>query len=59
MTKARWVEILRASGMDDEAMHQWHVEFERCLPEAHTDFLQSLGIEKEEIANIKIRSKQK
>ncbi len=57
MNKAQWVEILRASSMDDEAMHNWHVAFEKNLPEAHTDFLQLLGIEAGEIAEIKQRSK--
>ena len=57
MNKAQWVEILKASGMDERVMHQWHVEFERSLPEAHTDFLESLGIEPVEIAEIKARSR--
>lgn len=56
MNKAQWVKILRASGMDENAMRQWHIEFERDLPEAHTDFLESLGIEQEEIAEIKALS---
>ena len=53
MNKAQWVKILRASGMDDEAMRQWHIEFERDLPEVHTDFLESLGIDEKEITEIK------
>ena len=53
MSKQQWVEILRNSGMDDKAMHQWHVEFERSLPDAHTAFLISLGIEQQEILSIK------
>lgn len=57
MSKLQWVEILRNSGMDDDAMHQWHIEFERSLPDAHTDFLISLGIDKNEIAMIKKKSK--
>ncbi len=57
INKEQWVSLLRASGMDDEAMHRWHIEFERDLPEAHTDFLQSLGIDEEEIATIKAWSK--
>ena len=53
MNKAQWVDILKASGMDEEAMRQWHIEFERSLPEAHKDFLESLGIESKEIATIR------
>lgn len=53
MDKARWVALLEASGMDDAAMRQWHIEFEREMPEAHGDFLASLGIDAEEIAEIR------
>ncbi len=53
MNKAQWVQILKASGMDEAAMHQWHIAFEQALPEAHSDFLESLGISEEEIATIK------
>ena len=53
MTKEQWVSILAESGMDDEAMRQWHIQFELQLPQMHTDFLQSLGIDAAEIAAIK------
>ena len=56
MSKTQWVDILRASGMNDDDMHQWHIEFERSLPEMHTDFLESLGLGSEEIEKIKIWS---
>lgn len=45
MNKQQWVDILRASGMNDEDMRNWHVEFEASMPQAHEDFLQSLGID--------------
>jgi DNA-binding transcriptional MerR regulator len=51
--KDGWVAILRASGLDDEAMRRWHVEFERRAPEAHQDLLESLGIDGNEIASIR------
>lgn len=57
MSKDQWVNILKASGMDEDAMRRWHIEFERDLPEAHTDFLESLGIGQEEIKAIKVWSK--
>jgi hypothetical protein len=34
-------------------MKNWHIEFERTSPEAHQDFLESLGIEKDEVAAIR------
>jgi len=47
--KDGWVSILRAAGMSDADMHRWHVEFERHSPEAHQDFLESLGLDRDEI----------
>lgn len=58
MNKEQWVKILRASGMDQKAMLQWHIEFERNLPEAHSDFLESLGMSKGDIENIKTLSRK-
>jgi len=57
MKKQQWVEILKSSGMDEQAMRQWHIEFERNLPEVHTGFLESLGIEPAETTSIKTWSK--
>lgn len=57
MNKEQWVNILKASGMNDEAMHKWHIEFERDLPEVHSDFLESLGCSVDEIVKIKAWSK--
>lgn len=51
--KARWTAILRAAGVDDAAMHRWHVEFERMAPDAHQDFLESLGLDATEVARIR------
>ena len=59
MNKEQWVSILEASGMSEKDMHQWHIEFEKDLPEVHTDFLESLGIEENEIKRIKAWSKEK
>ena len=58
LTKETWVEILRASGLDEAGMENWHVEFERTSPEAHQDFLESIGIEKDEINLIREWSRQ-
>jgi DNA-binding transcriptional MerR regulator len=51
--KQGWVSILRAAGLDDAAMHRWHIEFERVAPQAHHDFLESLGLPKPEVARIR------
>ncbi len=51
--KDRWVEIMRAAGFDENDMHNWHVQFEKMEPEAHQEFLQSLGIGAEEIVKIR------
>jgi len=59
MTKERWVALLRAAGMDDAEMRQWHVAFERQSPEAHRDFLESLGIPGAEIRRIRQTSRAK
>ena len=53
LDKERWVDLLRASGLDEEGMHRWHVEFERMSPEAHQDFLEALGIPASEIREIR------
>jgi len=53
MTKANWVSLLAASGLDEKGMKKWHIEFERLSPEAHQDFLESIGIEPNEIEQIR------
>jgi len=53
ITKDLWVSILRAAGLDETGMKNWHIEFEKASPEAHRDFLESLGIDKDEIASIR------
>ena len=58
MTKQRWVALLAATGMNDDDMRRWHVEFERMAPEAHQDFLESLGIPNKEIRTIRKSAKE-
>jgi DNA-binding transcriptional MerR regulator len=58
MDKERWVALLQATGLDAEDMMRWHTEFERMAPEAHRDFLASLGIQPEEIDSIRARSRR-
>jgi DNA-binding transcriptional MerR regulator len=56
--KQAWVEMLRAAGMDEEAMSKWHSEFERRAPEAHHQFLLALGISEDEALFIRTRSRE-
>jgi len=53
LTKETWVSLLRSAGLDDEGMRNWHIEFEKTSPEAHQDFLESIGIETDEIKLIR------
>ncbi len=57
VTKEKWVTILEAAGLDEEGMKNWHIEFEKNAPEAHQDFLESIGIIESEIATIREWSK--
>lgn len=50
--KKAWVEMLKSAGMDEEGMKAWHAEFERRSPNAHHDFLLSLGIPEAEARRI-------
>ncbi|MDA8123888.1 MAG: MerR family transcriptional regulator [Deltaproteobacteria bacterium] len=58
LDKAMWVAMLRAAGMDDRAMERWHIEFEARAPEAHGNFLSSLGIPETEVQEIRKGSRQ-
>lgn len=53
VTKERWVEIMKAAGLNDEAMKNWHQQFEKMEPDAHQEFLESLQISQEEIKSIR------
>ena len=57
LTKEKWVAILKASGLDEKGMRNWHIEFEKTSPEAHQDFLEAIGIEDDEISLIRDWSK--
>ena len=57
VNKERWTEIMKAAGLDDEAMKNWHIQFEAMEPEAHQEFLESLSISKDEIKAIRQWSK--
>lgn len=57
MTRARWVSTLMAAGLDEDGMDKWHAEFERSAPQAHQDFLASLGLDAREIGLIREKSR--
>ncbi len=56
--KKMWVEMLEAAGMNESSMAMWHAEFERRAPEAHHEFLLSLGIPENEARQIRDWSRQ-
>lgn len=51
--KESWVELLRRAGFNEEAMHLWHIEFEREAPNEHASFLKLLGLDPAEVARIR------
>jgi hypothetical protein len=57
LNKELWVSILRSTGLDEQGMKKWHVEFEKASPDAHRDFLESIGIEQDEIELIRAWSR--
>ncbi|MBC7001064.1 MerR family transcriptional regulator [Photobacterium sp. BZF1] len=57
LTKARWVEIMRSAGFNEEEMMNWHKQFEKMEPDAHQEFLESLHIDADEIEAIRLNSR--
>jgi DNA-binding transcriptional MerR regulator len=55
--KKEWVSILRSSGMDEEDMQRWHVQFESNAPDAHHAFLRWLGVSEDEALHIRKSAK--
>ncbi len=58
INKDRWVEIMKAAGLKEQDMRNWHHQFEKMEPEAHQEFLESLGIPKVEIKKIREYSRR-
>lgn len=58
INKERWVEIMKAAGLKEQDMRSWHHHFEEMEPEAHQEFLESLGIEESEIRRIREHSRR-
>jgi DNA-binding transcriptional MerR regulator len=57
LTKDQWVALMRATGLSDDDMLQWHREFEKMSGEAHEEFLESLGIGAGEVKQIRAKSR--
>jgi DNA-binding transcriptional MerR regulator len=58
MDKESWIRLLETAGLDSAARDTWHAEFERIAPDAHQDFLESLGIPPGEVKLIRLYSRQ-
>lgn len=48
-----WISIQKAAGLKHADMQKWHVEFEKRAPEAHFQFLLSLGITEKDALHIR------
>ncbi|MFH0274092.1 MerR family transcriptional regulator [Vibrio jasicida] len=53
VTKERWVQIMQAAGFSENDMVTWHQKFEELEPAEHQKFLESLGIDQDEIVRIR------
>lgn len=54
--KHMWIAMLRRAGMDAAGMRVWHEEFERLAPDAHHEFLLSLGLQEDEAMEVRRKS---
>ena len=55
--KTMWIEMMRTAGMDETGMDRWHAAFEARAPQAHQEFLLTLGISEEESREIRRASR--
>ena len=51
--KEAWVGLLRDAGLSEEEQVTLHACFEARMPEGHQDFLESLGLDEQEIRRIR------
>lgn len=54
----QWVKMLEEAGMDEQARHRWHTAFEREAPDAHREFLHSLGLSDTDVDKIRKQSRK-
>ena len=53
MTKELWTKILKSTGLSEEMMRNWHIQFAKAAPDEHRAFLQFLQISEKEIEIIR------
>ena len=53
MNREQWIEVFRASGLDDALMQRWHGEFERRYPAQHQAFLEWIGFPADEAMRVR------
>jgi DNA-binding transcriptional MerR regulator len=53
MNRERWTRLLRAAGFSEEALLEWHADFERSEPGEHQRFLEFLNIPDADISQIR------
>ncbi|MDD3764509.1 MAG: MerR family transcriptional regulator [Nevskiales bacterium] len=53
---AQWVKMLEEAGVDAAGRRRWHRAFERDAPQAHHEFLVSLGLSPDEIEAVRKRA---
>lgn len=53
----QWVKMLAEAGVDATGRQRWHRAFERDAPQAHEEFLISLGLDANEVAAIRKQSR--
>lgn len=52
-----WLGLQKACGLDEAALKSWHLEFERRAPDAHHEFLLSLGLSEKEAIQVRMLTK--
>ena len=57
VSKNDWVAMFKEIGLDEDTMMKWHRVFEKRHPEGHEQFLAWLGIQPDEITQIRMNSK--
>lgn len=57
MNVEQWVEMFRATGLDEAMMHRWHSEFESRYPEQHDAFLKWLNMSPEDVLSVRAKAK--
>ena len=52
MDRDKWVEVFRATGLEEKTMQRWHQEFERRYPAQHQEFLEWIQIPSDDIRKV-------